>query len=274
MDKFGYIYMTTNNINGMKYIGQHKSEIFDSSYKGSGDLLRPDLMKYKRMNFSVELLEWCSSQEELDEREKYWISYYNATKSTEFYNKAPGGLNSFKGQHHTEATKQYLSKIHKEMATPEFKQHMSKIKLETNARKGTAFWVNNGTEEHLLVESEYNDLLKKDSSYVIGRLPDMIYMYKNNDTIKIHKSEMDKYLSEGYVIGKSKKLCENIAKSRRHSLWYYKDLEFPTSDLLTEYLRVNGYPEITYSTVVNICNGELVKKYKNLCPFLKRVCLD
>ena len=256
--RYGYIYMSTNIINGRKYIGKHKSEIFEEWYKGSGTKIMEDFQTMGRQNFRAELLEWCYSLEELNEREKFWINYYNARNDYNFYNVYDGGDNGRLGY----------------KTTPEFKQHMSKIKLETNARKGIAFWVNNGTEEHLLVESEYNDLLKKDSSYVIGRLPDMIYMYRDNDTIKIHKSEMDKYLSEGYVIGKSKKLCENIAKSRRHNLWYYKDLEFPTSDLLTEYLRVNGYPEITYSTVVNICNGELVKKYKNLCPFLRRVCLD
>jgi len=151
MNKFGYIYMTTNNINGMKYIGQHKSVVFDPKYKGSGDLLKPDLMEYKRQNFSVELIEWCETQEELDKREQYWINYYNATKSTKFYNVAPGGLNSFKGQHHTEAAKKIMSEKHKELVTPEFKQHMREVKLATNEQKGKAFWVNNGIEEHCLI---------------------------------------------------------------------------------------------------------------------------
>ena len=36
---FGYIYKTTNLINGKIYIGQHKSEVFDNSYYGSGKLI-------------------------------------------------------------------------------------------------------------------------------------------------------------------------------------------------------------------------------------------
>lgn len=33
---YGYIYLTTNLINGKKYIGKHKSLTFDDSYFGSG----------------------------------------------------------------------------------------------------------------------------------------------------------------------------------------------------------------------------------------------
>lgn len=270
-EKFGYIYMTTNNINGMKYIGQHKATEFNDTYKGSGDLLRPDLTLYHRNNFSVELIEWCSTQEELDEREKYWISYYNASKSTKFYNVAPGGLNSFKGMKHTEQAKQRMSEQHKKLVTPQFRKQMSDIKYNTNKRKGKAYWVNNGVDEHLVVDEEFKKLLDVDSTYVLGRLPNMIYMYKGDTTIKINENLKEDYIKQGYILGKSKDIHSNIAKSRRHDLWYYKDLEFATSGLLTRYLRTIGYPEITYSTVVNICNGKIVKKYIDLMPHIKRV---
>ena len=43
---YGYIYKTTNLINGKIYIGQHKSEEYDSSYYGSGKLIRRAIEKY------------------------------------------------------------------------------------------------------------------------------------------------------------------------------------------------------------------------------------
>lgn len=43
---YGYIYITTNLVNGKKYIGRHKSEVFDESYKGSGLLLSRSIDKY------------------------------------------------------------------------------------------------------------------------------------------------------------------------------------------------------------------------------------
>lgn len=36
---YGYIYITTNNITGVKYIGQHKSTEWDPNYIGSGTVL-------------------------------------------------------------------------------------------------------------------------------------------------------------------------------------------------------------------------------------------
>ena len=35
----GYIYETTNLINGKTYIGQHKKDEFDIHYRGSGKLI-------------------------------------------------------------------------------------------------------------------------------------------------------------------------------------------------------------------------------------------
>lgn len=90
---YGYIYITTNLINGKQYIGQHKSENFDSKYKGSGTYLRNAFGTYGFENFKVELLEECFSKEELNDREIYWIDHYDAVNSKNFYNQIPGGQN-------------------------------------------------------------------------------------------------------------------------------------------------------------------------------------
>lgn len=89
---YGYIYLTTNLINSKRYIGQKTSAVFlKEEYLGSGKILLQAVTKYGKENFKVELLEECSSKEELDEREKFWISTYNAVYSDNFYNLAFGG---------------------------------------------------------------------------------------------------------------------------------------------------------------------------------------
>lgn len=89
---YGYIYLTTNLINNKKYIGQHKSNLFDTKYKGSGKILQQAINKDGWDNFKCELLEECDSKSELDEREAYYIRLYNAVNSDEYYNLVPGGL--------------------------------------------------------------------------------------------------------------------------------------------------------------------------------------
>lgn len=72
---YGYIYKTTNKINGTIYIGKRKGK-FTSSYKGSGKYLRRALNKYGDCNFSVEVIEYCETLEIQNEREQFWIAYY------------------------------------------------------------------------------------------------------------------------------------------------------------------------------------------------------
>lgn len=88
---YGYIYITTNKINNKKYIGKHKSNSFDESYKGSGVYLRYAIDKYGESNFVTEILEWCETKEELNQREQYYIEYHNAVSRDDFYNIARGG---------------------------------------------------------------------------------------------------------------------------------------------------------------------------------------
>lgn len=90
---YGFVYITTNHINGKKYIGQKRYDKANKwkSYLGSGIHLKRAINKYGSENFSKEIIEDCKTKKCLDEREKYWIEYYNAVKSDEFYNIASGG---------------------------------------------------------------------------------------------------------------------------------------------------------------------------------------
>jgi group I intron endonuclease len=98
------IYKTTNLINGKFYIGQDSNN--NPEYFGSGILLNRAIEKYGKENFIKEILEYCETKEELNEREKHWIIYYNAKENG--YNIADGGHG---GNTYTEETKQRISKL-------------------------------------------------------------------------------------------------------------------------------------------------------------------
>lgn len=88
---YGYIYITTNTVNGKRYIGKHKATEFTTRYKGSGKILKQAFEKYGIDKFVVEFIEECDSLEQLNQREQYWIEKYDAQNSNDFYNIRWGG---------------------------------------------------------------------------------------------------------------------------------------------------------------------------------------
>lgn len=83
------IYKTTNKLNGKIYIG--KDVRCRPGYLGSGLLLKKAISKYGIENFINETIEECSTKEQLNEREVYWIKHFNATDRKIGYNIAIGG---------------------------------------------------------------------------------------------------------------------------------------------------------------------------------------
>lgn len=95
---YGFIYITTNLINGKKYIGQHalynrNGELKEDfkHYKGSGSLIKKAIKKYGVKNFTRDIVYFARSKEELDLAEINFIKYHNAIYSDDYYNLAEGG---------------------------------------------------------------------------------------------------------------------------------------------------------------------------------------
>lgn len=88
---YGYIYLTTNTKKGTKYIGKHKSEKFDPNYYGSGILITRELKEYSKDAFTVEILAVCETLEDLNNKEKYFISLHDAVNRNDYLNFSFGG---------------------------------------------------------------------------------------------------------------------------------------------------------------------------------------
>ena len=130
-NNYGFIYVTTNNVNGKKYIGQcslqqkNKTE----SYLGSGKALKAAISKYGRESFSREIIFVAFSAADLNWAEQTLIEEFNATKSAEWYNIAPGGRASlgFTGKKHSKERNEKLSE--------KMKGHSVSQKVIDNMRK-------------------------------------------------------------------------------------------------------------------------------------------
>lgn len=101
MQKYGIIYKITNKINNKVYIGQTiKKYGFKQRYsynlsKNTKNLhLKSSIEKYGIENFEIiEEFDIAYSKEELDNKEKYWISYYKSNNNDYGYNLQDGGGN-------------------------------------------------------------------------------------------------------------------------------------------------------------------------------------
>lgn len=107
---YGYIYCTTNLVNGMKYLGKHekhkgkwdgvrKYDRPDNNYYiGSGTLLMRAIKKYGKENFEKDILQYCVDAKDLSESETYWGEYFGVKKSDLFYNIAETGTGGYLGE--------------------------------------------------------------------------------------------------------------------------------------------------------------------------------
>ena len=118
-DVYGLIYSITNTINNKKYFGQTIRGLFErySEYKtlynknitNSNEYLYNSFIKYGFDKFKFEVIELCSSIDELNEKEKYYISIYDTTNRNFGYNIHEGGRNSPL----SEETKRKMSEVRK-----------------------------------------------------------------------------------------------------------------------------------------------------------------
>jgi len=93
---YGFVYITTNMIDGMRYIGRCK---FNRQrnwkyYMGSGVRLLRAIKKYGEENFARQIVQIAYSEEELDFLEIEFIKNHNAVYSDDYYNIGAGGKTS------------------------------------------------------------------------------------------------------------------------------------------------------------------------------------
>lgn len=206
---YGYIYITTNLINNRKYIGQKKSDYFKGTdYLGSGKILKQAVAKYGYENFKVDLLEECSSKEELDCQEKYWIKKYNAVDSPEFYNIAFGGQSRVHRQ--SEESKRKLRVSHlRENLSEETLRRMSLSQKARMVRYGNPFKGKHHTEESKkklavahLRENLPTEVRQSLSQQCSQRNRGRVWVNDGVHNKFINSSDLGSFQEQGFVLGR------------------------------------------------------------------------
>jgi group I intron endonuclease len=166
------IYKTTNLLNGKIYIGQDRNN--NSDYLGSGTLLKRAIKKYGLINFKKDIIEYCDSLKFLNEKEMFWISYYNSTNRNIGYNIALGGSGGDTLSNH-----------------PNIKEIGNKISLKNKGEKNGFYGKNHSDETRKKMQEH---------SYWKGKTGFNKGKKKSIDTIEKHKKALlGKKLSNDHI---------------------------------------------------------------------------
>lgn len=162
---FGFIYIITNSVNSKVYIGQTIRTIEERfrehcrtkcSENELNMLIKRAIKKYGKENFKITELERCE-EDRLDEREAYYISFYNSYNNG--YNMTKGGKSGTKPL-----------KLNKEQQDSCIKLYELGYSLRSIARE---FNVDKATVKHIL---EINDITLRSTR---------TYKLSQNDRLKI-----------------------------------------------------------------------------------------
>jgi len=146
------VYKITNLVNNKIYIGQDSKD--RKGYMGSGKLIIFAINKHGLDKFKKEILDNVDTFDELNEREIYWIKYYNSTDKSIGYNISLGGQNTalFLNEEFLEKrnkavsigkTGKPLSKDHKEkirQGCEYLKKDKKPVKCENKAGENNSFF--------------------------------------------------------------------------------------------------------------------------------------
>ena len=154
---YGFIYITTNMINGMKYLGQKS---FDDNnkwrnYLGSGKALKNAIRKYGKQNFDRNIICFCYSPEELNEAEYALSVFLNVVEDRNWYNLCYGGEVPI-GYVATDEARSKMSEAQKARWTDELRRELGeKMSGECNP-----FYGKHHTEDTRKVLSEQHTGMK------------------------------------------------------------------------------------------------------------------
>lgn len=239
---FGYIYKTTNLVNGKQYIGRKTSSIFIPSYHGSGVHLLNAIAKYGKENFTTELLKECFDLNDLIESETQYIKLYDAVNDDNFYNHSYGGWNEgfLPGDANIAKlpeNREKNSKSHKGKKMPEgFGEHQRQIHLGKPSgmlgkhhSEATRKILSEGTRNYNLNRKDYNQVSEHHKGSKM--------MTDGVEQKWVYVDDIDEMLSKGWYIGsckprkrkqvtqKSQLAHKNKGIQLRNTVWVHKGTE-------------------------------------------------
>jgi hypothetical protein len=263
------IYKTTNLINGKFYIGKDKNN--NKNYFGSGVAIRDSIKKYGKENFSKEILCVCTSIEELNEKEKYYINLYNSQDRNIGYNITNGGDGnslSWNGDNLSESHKKNISEgLRKSIKFKEMwggEEHRSKLRDSRLKSEKVRELINSEEWKNKISNSVKNSKKFKEAINSPERSKKISESMLNSESLKKSRSseEFKKKCSEWQKGKKRSPEFLNKFRESRNKTIQIKNKE--KSDKLRKILEENNFNISETSIKMNITTSSvyrLIKKF-------------
>lgn len=218
------IYKITNNENGKVYIGQTIRTLEERFNRHKNDALNNVLdthfaraiRKYGIDTFTAEIIDTASTQEELTQKEQYWIKFYNSVEE---------------GYNETDATEKsggntYKSKTPEEMKVISQKIRESKLGGKNpNAVGVKCKSIKTGEELHFTSQAEMRDYFNESNHQFISRrcLGKIKCLYKDEWMIAFEDKEYaNDFTNKGETPKRGREL--EIIDLKNNKTYYFHSL--------------------------------------------------
>ena len=210
--KYHYIYKTTCKVTGKFYVGMHSTDNLEDGYLGSGKILGYSRRKYGDDNHVREILEFCSSRDELKQREKEIVNEALLADPLNINLKygGEGGGRFWNDEHRTKfrlaGTKAALESKGSKMAhSRSLKSNATrKIRFEAGLLSTESYMPFLGKMHDAETRKRISESLKKQKGRQLGCKNSQFgtcWVIKDRP-IKIKKDDLQLYLDRGFVEGR------------------------------------------------------------------------
>lgn len=243
---YGFIYITTNLINGMRYLGQKKFCKGWKQYLGSGTVIKQAIQKYGKENFHRTIIHICYSEDELNKAEYDLSIILNVVESDGWYNLVYGGGTSC-GWHMSEETKEKIRQKRIGVTLSEETRHLLSRKL--SGEKNPWYGRKHTDEELEKMSANRKGKCAGENNYWYGK-------HLSEETkLKISKSKTGKTASEETRRKLSEAHLGSKNKGAKSVLQFSQDgIILKEWNCIMDIKRELG---IDNSSVVKCCKGKL-----------------